>query len=271
METPEFIDSIIVGQNTWKRTIKILMLSMSEGENLNILITGPSGYGKTYLSTIMLNWGIRIKRGEKIEKFTCDGKSFLFPEASGCLVDEAHLLRSPEHLYGHLDKEARTFIFCTNEYGDLPEPLVNRCFQIQLNPYRTEDLAKISDIQFKKRDIIVPLFLTSEVGKRARGTPRVAKKISELMLKGHNREYDLKKVKAEELDKIFEIYRIHPDGFRDYDYTYLNSLKEAGGRAGISTLVALSRLQKEFVLREVEPFLINSGYIQITTRGRILL
>jgi len=270
MQTPDFIDSLVIGQTVWKKTIKILMLSMSEGDNLNVLITGPSGYGKTYLSTIMLNWGIRIKRNGRIEKFVCNGKSLLYPEAQGCLVDEAHLLKNPEHLYGELDSGIRTFIFCTNEYGDLPEPVVNRCIQIQLNPYQKRDLSKIANLYFAKREIKVSASILNEIGNRARGTPRIAKKIAELLLKGHNREYDLKIVKANELTKIFEMYRIHPEGFRDYDYTYLEALKNAGGRAGISTIAVLSRLPREFIIREIEPFLIGNGNIQITSRGRVL-
>ena len=37
------------------------MEDMAEGEPNNILITGPSGYGKTFIATLMLNWAIKEK------------------------------------------------------------------------------------------------------------------------------------------------------------------------------------------------------------------
>jgi Holliday junction resolvasome RuvABC ATP-dependent DNA helicase subunit len=271
MNSEELINTYIVGQQVWKRTFNILLLSLKEGDNSNILIIGPSGYGKTYIGTLLLNWAIKHGRKESVGRIICNGRDLIsFGDSAGYLIDEAHKLPTPEHIYGDMDNRNKALIFTTNVWGELPQPLVNRCIPIQLVEYSLIELGYIAKRYFLKRGIVgetLPV-IYEEIARRCRGVPRTAKKIAEMLLLGHPKSYNLF---STDLEDVFQSLGIFKDGFRPYDYNYLKSLEMAGGRAGLQTLASLTSFDRDFICNEIEPFLIKKNLIQITPRGRIKL
>ena len=109
-----------------------------------------------------------------------------------------------------------------------------------------------------------------ELGKRARGTPRIANRLL-------RRTRDYAEVKGEgKIDleiarRSLEMLRIDELGLDDLDRAVLDAIvnRFAGGPVGLDTLAASLSEEKDTITDIVEPFLLQEGFIQRTPQGRI--
>lgn len=250
---------MIIGQSKVRDELDILAQAYLRGENLNILLAGPSGYGKT---TLALHWANRVSRPNDYW--------YTMPDSTGCisapdnkrllLFDEIHTYLHPELLYPLLDGGARTFVLMTNQAGDLKEPLVNRCIRLELMPYTHEEIAQIcSYIVDLPRDWLLYLAEISS------GNPRVAKQLA-TRLAFYFRVHTYPA--SEELfHAIVEDYLSYHDGMSPMQSRYMEYLSRVK-RSSLSGIVNGTRMSQEDILRDVEPALLYRGLIQITSRGR---
>jgi Holliday junction DNA helicase RuvB len=109
-----------------------------------------------------------------------------------------------------------------------------------------------------------------EIGYRSRGTPRVALRLLK-------RVRDITSVWGEGIDKekvvkALSQLEIDQEGFDASDRRYIKVIADhyQGGPVGIETLAAILSEQRDVLEEVVEPYLIQKGFIQRTSRGRLL-
>ena len=111
----------------------------------------------------------------------------------------------------------------------------------------------------------------SEIAKRSRGTPRIAVRLLKRVrdfatIKGNN------KIDRRIADFALTQLNIDKNGLDSFDHAYLSAIAHnyKGGPVGLDTLAAALACEKDALEDVVEPYLMQSGLIQRTSRGRCL-
>ena len=264
----------------------------------HVLLYGPPGLGKTTLAKIISNElgvGFRSTSGPAIQK-TGDLAALLTSlELHDILfIDEIHRLNSSveEILYPamedlHLDiiigegPSARsvkidlqpfTLIGATTRAGLVSNPLRDRFgIPTRLEFYNIDDLKKIVLRATKLLNLKIDDTGALEIACRARGTPRVANRLVRRLRDIVTNNYDATTTVNKEIaNKALFQLGIDTNGLDQMDQNYLRHLihDHSGGPVGLDTLAAQLGEQKDVVEDVIEPYLIQKGFIQKTTRGR---
>jgi Holliday junction DNA helicase RuvB len=140
----------------------------------------------------------------------------------------------------------------------------------RLEFYTTEELTKIINrsASLLKADIDPEGSL--EIAKRARGTPRIANRLL-------RRVRDYAEVKGTGTitkamaDGALKMLDVDPSGFDVMDRKLLEAIlhKFDGGPVGIDNLAAAIGEERDTIEDVLEPYLIQQGYLQRTSRGRV--
>lgn len=295
---PRKLDDYI-GQEKVKDGLKIFIeAAKNRGENLDhILLYGPPGVGKTTLAYVIaheLNVSIKITSGPILEKIG-DLAAILtsLEEKEVLFIDEIHRLnRSVEEmLYPALEEfkldiligqgpgakilridiPRFTLIGATTRAGLLTSPLRNRFgVTMRLDYYNEDEIVFIIERSAKILGLNINRNASVEIAQRTRGTPRIANRIL-------RRIRDYAEVKSVEMIdrkcvlEAFEILDVDDKGFDAMDRKLLDTIIEkfSGGPVGIDSLATSLSEDKETLEDVYEPYLIQKGYIQRTTRGRM--
>lgn len=244
-----------------------LIRGISSGNNVNLLLQGSAGCGKTTLARKIAkdsvpDWSFQIPTRGKINYRPLRD----FPIN---IIDEIHELRSFEPLYSYLDTGEQTYIFCTTEYGQTPDPFLTRCIRLTFDPYSEDDLIEIirrysmgRNFTFKDRESYRLIAVA------ARGSPRLAKQRFD-RVKMMLQYYDYNKT-PEFVRVILARIGIFDFGYTQEDLRYLKHLEEVQ-LSSLTNLSRILRIDKNTLQKEVEPYLIEKGCIEITTKGRRFL
>lgn len=248
---------MFIGSPKLDKLASMAIYNIANGDNMNILIVGKSGYGKTTLA-------LHIAKNAELSWELCYGFNPRI-RANIVIVDEIHSYKGDfEVFYRLMDKRERTFIFTTTELGDLPEPFTNRCFIINIPEYKFSQLMKIAEFY----NTIFTKSILKEIILRSRGVPRIIKSLIEHLdlYFRHNRI----PVNIENAREGLNLLGFYEDGFTDYDYQYIKLLKD-NGALSLSSIHKMLGLPKDTIENYVEPFLLKKNIIKITTKGRILM
>jgi Holliday junction DNA helicase RuvB len=288
-----------VGQQRVRDQISVLLQSAkTRGVSADhMLLSGPPGLGKTTLAFILaeeLNAPIRITSGPAITH-AGDLAAILSSLTEGeiLFLDEIHRLTRPaeELLYlamedfrvdvivGKgpgataipLDLPKFTLVGATTRAGLLPPPLRDRFgFTAHMEFYEVGELSKIIERSAKLLEISIDGAATAEIAGRSRGTPRIANRLLRRV-----RDYALvKNVAAIDLasaQAALEMYEVDLLGLDRLDRAVLEALvvRFNGGPVGLSTLAIAVGEETETVEAVAEPFLVRTGLMARTARGRV--
>ncbi len=263
----------------------------------HLLLSGPPGLGKTTLSMIIateLGQPLRITSGPAIQH-AGDLAALLSSLVPGevLFLDEIHRLARPaeEMLYMAmedfrvdvvvgkgpgataipLELPPFTLVGATTRAGLLPGPLRDRFgFTAHLDFYDASDLTHVLRRSAQLLALELPDDAAEEIAGRSRGTPRVANRLLRRV-----RDYAqvrgsgiLNRDTARAALKVYEVDEI---GLDRLDRAVLDALlrRFGGGPVGVSTLAVAVGEERETVEEVAEPFLVRSGLLARTPRGRI--
>jgi Holliday junction DNA helicase RuvB len=164
-----------------------------------------------------------------------------------------------------------TLVGATTRTGLLSSPLRDRFgIFIHLDFYNQHDLIEV----LRRSSGILKIKITDDaaeqIARRSRGTPRIANKLLK-------RVRDFAQVKGEGIidlkitEKSFNALEVDEMGFDEIDRKLLLTIIEkfSGGPVGLSTLSTSIQEEKETIEDVYEPFLVQQGYLKITSRGRV--
>ena len=296
---PKFLTDYI-GQKKAKEMMKVYIeAAKGRKEPLDhVLLYGPPGLGKTTLAGIIANeMGVHIKitSGPAIEK-PGDVAAILnnLKEGDVLFVDEIHRLNRQveEVLYpamedfaidvvigkGATSKSIRlelpkfTLIGATTRAGMLSAPLRDRFGVVnRLEYYTLSELKTIIVRSAKVLGVKVEEDAALEMAKRSRGTPRLANRLLKRVRDFAEVKYD-GKVTKEVATEVLALLNIDGYGLDHIDRQILTTMIEkfSGGPVGLET-IAVSIGEDTATIEDVyEPYLIQSGFIARTQRGRIV-
>lgn len=294
---PERFDDF-VGQDTIKQNLSIFVeAAKKRGEALDhILFCGPPGLGKTTLSRILaseLGVGIQTTSGPVLEKKgDLAGNLTNLGEREILFIDEIHRLNRvvEEALYpamedfvfdimigeGPAARSIRlglkpfTLVGATTRAGMLTSPMHARFgYVCRLSYYTPVELQTIIMRSAGILGVECEPHAALELGKRARGTPRIANRLLRrcrdvAQVRGDGR------ISIEIIDKTLSMLGVDKNGLDEMDRNILLSLIEHynGGPVGINTLAVVVSEEPDTIEEVYEPFLIQSGFLKRTPRGR---
>src|SRR5689334_3356178 len=288
---PRSLDEVIGQERVREQLSLVLEAARSRGRTADhVLLSGPPGLGKTTLAMIIageMSAPLRLTSGPAITH-AGDLAAILsgLNEGDVLFVDEIHRMSRPAEEMLYLAMEdfrvdvvigkgpgataipleipPFTLVGATTRAGLLPGPLRDRFgFTAHLEFYEPDELDRIVRRSAGLLGVEVTDEGTAEIAGRSRGTPRIANRLL-------RRVRDYAQVRADGVVTLdvahaaLDLYEVDQSGLDRLDRAVLDVLcrRFGGGPVGVSTLaVAVGEV--------AEPFLVRSGFLARTPRGRV--
>ncbi len=160
----------------------------------------------------------------------------------------------------------------TTRLGTLSSPLRDRFTHIyRMEFYNHEELVQIIKNTSKVLKFEINDEAAFEIAKRARGTPRIANRLTRLV-RDYSQHENISKTKKEEAISALELFKVDPSGLEESDKLLLRIIIEKynGGPVGVETLSATLGEERQTIEDCYEPFLLQAGFLTRTSRGRMV-
>jgi len=288
-----------IGQERVKDQLQLVLSAAKQREHVadHVLLSGPPGLGKTTLAMIIaaeLSKALRLTSGPAITH-AGDLASILTALQPGdvLFIDEIHRLSRPaeEMLYMAmedfrvdvvvgkgpgatsipLDLAPFTLVGATTRSGLLPGPLRDRFgFTAHMDFYEPADLQLIVDRAAGLMGIPADPEALAVIAGRSRGTPRIANRLLR-RVRDYAQIHGDSRVDVASTHAALQLFEVDESGLDRLDRAVLAALVNnfGGGPVGLSTLAVAVGEEAETVETVCEPFLLRSGFLARTPRGRI--
>jgi holliday junction DNA helicase RuvB len=287
-----------VGQEKLKDSLSVFLQAARERQEPidHILFAGPPGLGKTTLAHIIakeMGAKLKITSGpaldkpselaglltnletndilfiDEIHRISRVIEEFLYPAMEDFKID-IMLESGPSAKCINLPLKRFTLVGATTRTGMLTSPLRDRFgLHYRLEMYSEAEMKKILLRSARILKVDLSESGTDLLASRCRGTPRIGNRVLRrcrdvAQVKGSG------KIDETIVDRTLNMLGIDSRGLDEMDRTILKTIIEKfdGGPVGLSTLGASIGEEMETLEEVYEPYLIQSGFLKRTPRGR---
>jgi len=295
---PKTLDDFI-GQDKLKSNLKVFISAAQKRKETldHCLFYAPPGLGKTTLSHIIareMGGNFRMTSGPVLKKVG-DLAAILtnLSEGDVFFIDEIHRMNHlvEESLYSVMEDfeldiiigqgpSAKTIklpvprftlVGATTRSGLLSSPLRDRFGIVEhLDFYTDKELIQIVKRSALIMNVAIDEDASSEIARRSRGTPRIVNRL--LKRVRDFAQIEDGKITKDISKKALDALSVDNAGLDKMDRLLLETMAEkfGGGPIGIDTLAVAISEEADTITDVYEPYLIQSGFIARTPRGRIV-